>query len=287
MTKLLYLDCSAGISGDMTAAALLDVGGDEAAVRRALDSLEVEGFRVEISTVVKSGLTVRDFNVIPDAPWENHDHDMDYLHGNGFQNLHGADSVTKDAGVKHPCALEHTHHAGNPHHRHLADIEAIIDNASMTDTAKELACRMFGFVAAAEARVHGVAPEEVHFHEVGAIDSIADIVAIAVAFDSLGVDGVIVGDLPFGSGSVRCQHGLIPVPAPATLAIAEAASLPMVSSSVEGELVTPTGAAVAATLRSVDALPERFRVCSVGMGAGKRAYDTSGILRAIIIEPEE
>ena len=155
----------------------------------------------------------------------------------------------------------------------------------MTPSAKNLAHRIFGYVARAEARAHGVSLADVHFHEVGAVDSIADIVAIAVAADSLDVDGAIVADLPCGHGTVRCQHGLIPVPAPATAFIAEEAGLPLTPIDVEGELVTPTGAAVAAALRTQAALPERFAIKAIGMGAGKRAYDTPGILRALIIEP--
>lgn len=155
----------------------------------------------------------------------------------------------------------------------------------MTEGAKELARRIFGLVADAEARAHGLPRDEVHFHEVGAVDSIADIVAIAVAVDDLAPDGVVVSDLPCGHGMVRCQHGLIPVPAPATALIAEACGLAMMPVNVVGELVTPTGAAVAGALRTQDALPERFAIRRIGMGAGKRSYDTPGILRAMIIEP--
>lgn len=275
MTKLLYLECTSGISGDMCAAALLDAGASEEAVRRALESLPVEGFAVEISRVKKSGLDVCDFSVVLDAAHENHDHDMAYLHGHGGTSEHGH-------------GHDHGHGApGGHHHRGPAEIAQIIDGAAMTDGAKAIAHRMFGFVADAEARAHGVPVGEVHFHEVGAVDSIADIIAIAVAADDLAPDGVVVSDLPCGYGTVRCQHGLIPVPAPATAFIAEAAGLMLSPVDVEGELVTPTGAAAAAALRTEAALPERFSIKAIGMGAGKRAYDTPGILRAMIIEPAE
>ncbi|WP_304426607.1 nickel insertion protein [uncultured Adlercreutzia sp.] len=288
MTQLLYLECTSGISGDMAAAALLDLGADEAAVRRAMESLPVEGFSIEVTRVVKSGLDVCDFNVVLDDAHENHDHDMAYLHGAA------ADARAEEHGHGHDH--DHGHgrgrgdghsHGHTHHHRGPADIEALIDGADMTPGAKALARSMFGYVARAEARAHGVPLSEVHFHEVGAVDSIADIVAIAVAADSLGVDGVVVGDLPCGRGTVRCQHGVIPVPAPATVFIAEEAGLVLAPSEVEGELVTPTGAAVAAALRTQTALPERFTVQRIGMGAGKRAYDTPGILRALLIEPQE
>lgn len=283
MTKLLYLECTSGISGDMCAAALLDAGASEEAVRRALESLPVEGFAVEISRVKKSGLDVCDFSVVLDAAHENHDHDMAYLHGQGGASEHGHDH---DHGHAHDH--DHAHGAlGGHHHRGPAEIAQIIDGAAMTDGAKAIAHRTFGFVADAEARAHGVPVGEVHFHEVGAVDSIADIIAIAVAADDLAADGVVVSDLPCGYGTVRCQHGLIPVPAPATAFIAEAAGLTLSPVGVEGELVTPTGAAAAAALRTEAALPERFSIKAIGMGAGKRAYDTPGILRAMIIEPAE
>lgn len=286
MTKLLYLECTSGISGDMVAAALLDAGASEEAVRRALDSLDVEGFSVEITRVQKSGLDVCDFNVVLDAAHENHDHDMAYLHGRdrAHVHVHGHDHVHghgDGAGRSHGNGHSHGEH----HHRGPREIAALIDGAAMTEGAKAIAHAVFGYVAAAEARAHGVPVEEVHFHEVGAVDSIADIVAIAVAADDLACDGVVVADLPCGYGTVRCQHGLIPVPAPATAFIAEAAGLPLTPIDVEGELVTPTGAAVAAALRTHDALPERFAIRAIGAGAGKRAYDTPGILRAMIIEP--
>lgn len=306
MTKLLYLECTSGISGDMAAAALLDAGASEEAVRRALGSLDVEGFSVEITRVRKSGLDVCDFNVVLDAAHENHDHDMAYLHGRDHSHDHDHGHAYDhdhgracDHGHGHARGHDHArghgggagHSHGNGrfhgehHHRGPREIAALIDGAAMTEGAKAIAHAVFGYVAAAEARAHGVPVEEVHFHEVGAVDSIADIVAIAVAVDDLACDGVVVADLPCGYGTVRCQHGLIPVPAPATALIAEAAGLPLTPVDVEGELVTPTGAAVAAALRTHDALPERFAIRAIGAGAGKRAYDTPGILRAMIVEP--
>ena len=281
----LYLECYSGISGDMVTAALLDLGADEVVLRKALASLPLDGFSINISRVKKAGLDACDFDVVLDAEHENHDHDMAYLHGQGGASEHGH-GHDHDHGHAH----DHDHGHGAPgdhHHRGPAEIAEIIDGAAMTDGAKAIAHRMFGFVADAEARAHGVPVGEVHFHEVGAVDSIADIIAIAVAADDLAPDGVVVSDLPCGYGTVRCQHGLIPVPAPATAFIAEAAGLTLSPVDVEGELVTPTGAAAAAALRTESVLPERFSIKAIGMGAGKRAYATPGILRAMIIEPVE
>ncbi len=289
MNDLLYLECTAGISGYMAAAALLDLGADEAVVRQALDSLPVEGFSVEITRVVKSGLDACDFNVVLDDEHENHDHDMAYLHGPSHSHAHDHahdHDHDHDHGHAHDHHHSHSYDHGTAHaHRGLRDIEAIIKAASMTEGAKQLATAMFAIVAEAEARAHGIPVDEVHFHEVGAVDSIADIVAIAVAVDQLAPAGVVVTDLPCGRGTVRCQHGLIPVPAPATAFIAQAHDIPLTPVAVEGELVTPTGAAVVAALRTQGQLPERFTIKGIGMGAGKRAYETSGILRAMLIEP--
>lgn len=302
MRKILYLECSSGISGDMTAAALLDAGADEAAVRRALESLPVDGFEVRITRVVKSGLDVCDFDVVLDAAHENHDHDMAYLHGHehGEASAHDHDHEHERAhgeahvhdhdhthGEAHVHDHDHAHDGGHRHeHRGMAEIGAIIDAADMTDRAKEIARAVFAVIAEAEARAHGVSVDQVHFHEVGAVDSIADIVAIAAALDSLDVDDVVVSDLVEGTGTVRCQHGIIPVPVPAVVNIAAAHGLPLRITDVRGELVTPTGAAVAAAVRTRDALPERFTIERVGMGAGKRAYETPGILRAMILHAE-
>ena len=292
--KILYLECSSGISGDMTAAALLDAGADEAAVRRALESLPVDGFEVRITRVVKSGLDVCDFDVVLDAAHENHDHDMAYLHGHehGEASAHDHDhdhehEHTHGEAHVHDHDHDHTRDGGHRHeHRGMAEIGAIIDAADMTDRAKEIARAVFAVIAEAEARAHGVSVDQVHFHEVGAVDSIADIVAIAAALDSLDVDDVVVSDLVEGTGTVRCQHGIIPVPVPAVVNIAAAHGLPLRITDVRGELVTPTGAAVAAAVRTRDALPERFIIERVGMGAGKRAYETPGILRAMILHAE-
>ena len=185
-----------------------------------------------------------------------------------------------------PAHDAHPHE--HPHeHRGMAEIAAILEAASLTDGARERALRIFGIIAEAEAKAHGVPVAEVHFHEVGAVDSIVDIVAAAVALDDLasqGIEDVVVEELVEGRGTICCQHGIIPVPAPAVVNIARAACLPLRLTAVEGELVTPTGAAIAAAARTRTRLPERFVVRRVGMGAGKRAYDTAGILRALVIE---
>ena len=183
----------------------------------------------------------------------------------------------------------HSHAHGHHHeHRHLADVQAIIDATDMTDSAKDLANEIFLIVAEAESAAHALPLEEVHFHEVGAIDSIVDIIAAAVCFDSLGIDEVIVPKLTEGTGTVRCQHGVLPVPVPATLNIINAYDMPLEIMDAKGEYVTPTGAAIAAALCTSHKLPKQFKVLDIGLGAGKRAYtERTNILRAFLIETEE
>lgn len=266
--QTLYLECTSGISGDMTVAALLDLGADEAVLRTALKSLPVDGYRVEITRVKKSGLDMCDFHVILDEKHENHDHDMEYLYGH---------------------AHDHTHTHSHIHeHRNLGDIVRIIEQGDLTDGAKELAVRIFWILAKAEAKAHGVPEYQVHFHEVGAVDSIVDIVAAAVCLDNLNIKEVIVPKLCEGQGTIRCQHGILPVPVPATMNIVQAHHLPLQITEVQGELVTPTGAAIVAAIRTSGDLPKVFSVERLGMGAGKRQYERPSMLRAMLIQsPDE
>lgn len=180
----------------------------------------------------------------------------------------------------------HHHHEHHHHHgRHLAEILDIIAETDMTDSAKALAGKMFHIVAEAESLAHHMPLEEVHFHEVGAIDSIVDIIAAAVTFDSLGITDVIIPCLTEGRGTVRCQHGVLPVPVPATMNIIEAYDMPLTIMEAKGEYVTPTGAAIAAAICTTHQLPKAFRIVGTGLGAGKRAYtERTNILRAYLIE---
>ena len=180
----------------------------------------------------------------------------------------------------------HHHHEHHHHHgRHLAEIMGIIAATDMTDSAKALAGKMFHIVAEAESLAHHMPLEEVHFHEVGAIDSIVDIIAAAVTFDSLGITDVIIPCLTEGTGTVRCQHGVLPVPVPATMNIIEAYDMPLTIMEAKGEYVTPTGAAIAAAICTTHQLPKAFRIVRMGLGAGKRAYtERTNILRAYLIE---
>ena len=279
MSKTLYLECYSGISGDMTVAALLDLGADREVLKESLKSLPVGGFRTEITRVKKSGLDACDFSVILEQ--DNHDHDMEYLHGSE-KSYTGHHEHSHE--VNHEHHHGHTHSHEHPHeHRGMKEITEIIQKSEMTARAKKMAMRVFDILAQAESKAHGVPVEEVHFHEVGAVDSIVDIAAIAICMDNLDISNVIVPVLYEGTGFIRCQHGQIPVPVPAVTHIAETHKLKLKITDIQGELVTPTGAAVVAAFRTSDKLPEDFTMLKTGIGAGKRQYRCPGILRAMLI----
>ncbi len=242
MKQKLDLEGYAGISGDMTVGALLDLGADEEKLRTALASLQLDGYTVEIGRAKKGGLSVCDFDV----------------------------------------QTEETHT-----HRHLPEITRILTDSAMTEDAKELALRIFSILAEAESKAHGVSVDEVHFHEVGAIDSIVDVAAAAICLDDLGITDVIVPALWEGCGTIPCAHGILPIPVPATLNIVQAHGLLLCQTDTEGEFVTPTGAAIAAAVCTERQLPACYRVDRVGLGGGKREYERPSILRAMLITPQE
>lgn len=267
MSKL-YLECNAGISGDMTVGALLDLGADREVLKQALSSLPLFGFQIKIGRVKKSGLDVCDFAVLLDREYENNDHDMEYLHGAPRTEPKRAHK-TPDGGC-----------------RTLSEITEIIRQSGLTKRAKETAIRIFTVLGEAEAKAHGESPETVHFHEVGAVDSIVDIAAAAVCLDDLDITEVIVPKLCEGTGTVRCAHGILPVPVPAVTNIVSEYQIALEPTGVFGELITPTGAAIAAAIRTDEKLPETFRIKKIGLGAGKRSYERPSILRAMLIETD-
>ncbi len=254
MTKYLYFEGSCGISGDMTVASLLDLGANREKMDKAIASLNLEGFHYHVERKNSYSIAGLDFDV--------HLHHLEEAHEEHY----------------------HEHHHHHHEHRHLSDVYAIIERAEMTSSARDLAKRIFLIVAQAEAKAHGVAVDEVHFHEVGAIDSIVDIISAAVLLDDLGIDKVIVSGLSEGSGTVMCQHGELPVPVPAVLNIATEHGIVLRSTSNKGEMVTPTGIAIIAALNPQDNLPQSYKVLKSGIGLGKRDFGHANFLRTMIIE---
>ncbi|MGI6020761.1 MAG: nickel pincer cofactor biosynthesis protein LarC [Lachnospiraceae bacterium] len=307
MGKQLYLQCEAGISGDMLVAALLDLGADEKKIYDAFENCGLSDFEIKISDVKKSGIRCKDFSVILQN--DNKDHDMEYLHGHEHGEGHGHEHSHepghdhehghgKEHSFKHEHSHEHHDHThdhehihehghGHDHlHRNIGDIYEIIDNCRITPAAKATAKKIFEVIAHAEAKAHDIPAKEVHFHEVGAVDSIVDVISIAVCLDDLGVSEVIIPEICEGRGTVRCMHGILPVPVPAVANIASDYSLPLRIMNARGEFVTPTGAAAAAAIMTSHTLPEKMRIIKTGIGAGKRSYEIPSMLRAMIIEAQ-
>lgn len=255
MSKYLYLEGACGISGDMTVAALLSLGASQAKLDAVLKSLNIGGFDYQITQKASYSISGCDFAVTLHHPEHHHE-----------EHYH-----------------EHHHHE----HRHLSEVYEIIDRGEMSHKAKALAKKIFYIIAEAEGKAHGCPPEEVHFHEVGAVDSIIDIISAAVLLDDLNIDKVIVQGLNEGTGFVMCQHGRLPVPVPAVANIAEKYGIALRQSSDNGEMVTPTGIAIAAAIRTADKLPKAYKISKTGIGLGKKDFGHANFLRAMIIENVE
>ena len=291
MGKILYLECNSGISGDMTVGALLDLGADRQVLENALESLGVDGYHLHFGRKVVCGLDAFDFDVHLEADGHGHSHEHTHRQEDAYERVDscGHSEVHEHChGHKHEHSHEHEDGHSHSHtHRNLHDIYHIIDHLDSNERVKEMARTMFRIVAEAESKAHGLPVEQVHFHEVGAIDSIVDIISVAVCMDNLGVEDVVVSALSEGHGHVRCQHGVLPVPVPATANIASSYGLKLHFTDNDGEMVTPTGAAIAAALRTKDRLPSSCRLLKVGMGAGNKVFKQANVLRAMLLETSQ
>ncbi|MFN3198372.1 MAG: nickel pincer cofactor biosynthesis protein LarC [Bradymonadia bacterium] len=262
--RVLYFDCFSGLAGDMTLGALIDLGLDVEALVAALRTLPLEGWHLEHHTVVRNGLRATDVHVKVGEAEEG-------------------PAVESPEGDAH-----HHHHHDDHHHHHYRDIVNCIEGGRLPAEVVRRARAAFDEIARAEAHVHGSTIEEVHFHEVGAVDSIIDIVGVAWGLWSLGIDHVESAPPPIGRGFIRSAHGRMPCPAPATLEILK--GLPIIGTELNRELVTPTGAAfVKAWARRVGSFPEMV-VEGVGFGAGDAEFpDRPNLLRLVLgrEQPEE
>ncbi len=297
MPNKLYLECYSGISGDMTVAALLDLGADQQVLLEGLESLNLPGYQLKIGRVKKNGIDACDFDVILDEPEHHHDHEHEHHHDHEHEHHHDHEHEHHhdhehehhhDHDHEHHHDHDHEHHHDHHHHhdhvhRNIGDIFAIIDQSKISDRAKQTAKDIFRIIAAAESKAHGIAEDQVHFHEVGAVDSIVDIVSAAICLDNLDITEAVVSDLYEGCGYVHCQHGLMPVPVPAVVNIAADNALRLRLTQTRGEMITPTGAAIAAYLSKGGKLPESFVIEKIGLGAGKKDFATANILRAFLI----
>jgi uncharacterized protein (TIGR00299 family) protein len=245
--KLLYLDCFAGISGDMFLGALLDLGVSEDALRAELSKLQLPGYQISSRRVVKQNISATKFDVIT------------------------LEDSTPHRGVAT------THHQ----HRGYAEIIAMIEKSGLSEAVRERAERVFRRIGEAEAKIHGIPLEKVHFHEIGAVDSIVDVVGACIAVEALGVDEIQASPPRLGSGFVETAHGRFPVPAPATLELLK--GIPVQSSSDPVELVTPTGAALLAEFCTKFGPMPAMSIEKIGYGAGSRDLEKApNVLRAVL-----
>ena len=272
--RLLYIDCFSGIAGDMMVGALLDLGVSEAYVRAELQKLDLDGYELSVTRAARHGIVGADVQVRVAGD----DAHLMHFHANANHHEHEH---------KHEREHEHEHEHGHEHeheHEHGRSwpaIRALIANSSLTDGARTLALDAFERLAMAEGKLHGVPPDEVHFHEVGAIDAIVDICASAIAIDWLKIDRVVAAPVPAPRGFVTCQHGTMPLPAPATLQLLRGALLQPVDS--EGEWVTPTGAALLTALTAEHGPIPAMRVTAIGYGVGDwDPPDRANLLRLIL-----
>ncbi|MGC2195854.1 MAG: nickel pincer cofactor biosynthesis protein LarC [Terriglobales bacterium] len=269
--KIAYLDCFSGMSGDMFLGALIDAGVSPEVLEKTVAALDV-GARLAISKVNRSGITATKVDVLvhgeKELPREefwaqhetHHDHSHDHARGHDEARAHSHAPAASRAGT--PALHEHG--------RSLKEIKRIIGGAAISDSAKQTAIAIFEALGAAEAKIHNLDIEAVHFHEVGAVDAMVDIVGAAVGAEALGVEEIVCSPLNVGGGTVKCAHGVFPVPAPATVELLQGA--PVYSSGIQAELLTPTGAAIVKTLATrFGAFPE-MKIERSGYGAGTHDF---------------
>jgi len=292
--RIAYLDCFSGISGDMFLGALVDAGVSPRLLEDTVAALDI-GARLEISRVVRSGISATKVDVYAngekDLPrevfWKQQGHD--HAHEDArevFWKQQWHDHAHEDARGESGHAAAHEHEGAPAHHGHgrsLTEIRGIIENAAISSTAKATAIRIFEALGKAEAQIHGTSIERVHFHEIGAVDAMVDIVCAAVGAESLAVEEWVCSPLNVGGGTVQCAHGTLPVPAPATLKLLRDA--PVYSSGPQVELVTPTGAAIVNTLSGRFAPFPAMKIEKAGYGAGTRDFpEHPNLLRLTIGE---
>jgi uncharacterized protein (TIGR00299 family) protein len=284
--RIAYLDCFSGISGDMFLGALLDAGVPAKLLEDAIAALNI-GARLEISGVNRSGISATKVDLLISDGKDHPGADAEKIQAHGHSHEHSHKHGEHD----HDHAHEDRAHSDRQSHsndqdRGLNEIREIILRApAISDAAKRTAVKIFEALGAAEAKIHDVDIEKVHFHEVGAVDAMVDIVCAAVGSEALGVDQFVCSPLNVGAGTVKCAHGVFPVPAPATLELLRDA--PVYSSGVQAELVTPTGAAIVRTLVSSFGQFPRMKIERAGYGAGTRDFSGhANVLRLTIGESD-
>ena len=305
----LYFEMYSGISGDMTIGALLDLGASREKLENAIKSLNITGYELSFSRTKKNGIDAYNFDVElhnhpdeehhhhdehehhhdrPDHDEHEHHHDHHHHYHHHYEYEHHHDHHDHHHRDEHEHHHDHHHHHEHSHeHRNLKDVYEIIDRGDFNDNIKNNAKKIFDIIANSESKAHNIDKNEVHFHEVGAIDSIIDIVGVSVLLDDLNVEEIYFSDLYDGKGYQKCAHGMMPVPVPAVLNIVNAHNLKLNIIDDIGEHITPTGAAIVANFNRGYKL-EDFTIKKIGLGAGNKDFaNTTNILRVMEIETDK
>ena len=286
--RTLYLECAMGAAGDMLMAALLELTDDREGFIRRMNALGIPGVKVEAEKAVRCGIAGTHIRVevqgeeetsrdVHDGPEHCHEHEHAHEHDHGHDHDHG-----RHHGHDHNHGHDHGHH----HHPHtsLAGVEAVIDGLAVSEKVKADAKAVYALIAEAESHVHGKPVDEIHFHEVGTMDAVADVVGVCLLMEEIGAESILASPVHVGSGQVRCMHGILPVPAPATEYLLR--GIPAYGGRVQGELCTPTGAAL---LRHfVNRFGDRpvMRTKAVGYGMGQKEFEQANCVRAFLGESE-
>ena len=288
--KTLYLECGMGAAGDMLTAALLELTKDRQAFIDRMNSIGLPGVQVAAEPAVKCGITGTHMRVTVNGeeeepgdaeahhPHEHHDHDHEHPHEHPHDHEHN-----HEHDHEHPHDHEHSH--GHHHHSSMKDIETLIDGLAVSERVKADARAVYGLIADAESKVHGRPVTEIHFHEVGTMDAVADVVGVCILMEMLAPDRVMASPVHAGSGRVRCAHGILPVPAPATALILQ--GIPSYGGQVAGELCTPTGAALLKHFVSQFGDRPVMAVEAIGYGMGKKDFEQANCVRAFLGESGE
>ena len=291
--RIAYLECFSGISGDMFIGALVGAGVSPKLLEETVAALNI-GARLEISSVVRNSISATKADVwISDREKDRPRDGENTFHQQAHTHTHAQAGMPVPHAHHHPHEHEHPvveddryHHDEHAHGRHLSEIKKIVSGAAISKKAKQRALAIFQALGEAEATIHNVPIEKIHFHEVGAVDAIVDIVCAAVASEALGVDEWVCSPVNVGGGTVQCAHGRLPVPAPATVELLR--GIPIYSSGVDKELTTPTGAAIVKTLASKFGPIPSFKIEATGYGAGTRDFPThANVLRISVGEAIE
>ncbi len=304
--KTLYIECAMGAAGDMLTAALLELMPDKEAALAKLNAMGIPGVVFEAEPSAKCGITGTHMRVLIHGEEEgavpcghthehhhdhahehHHEHEHDHVHEHHHEHDHHVHThahAQEDAHCHDSDAHDHAHHHEHDAHHHthhgMAEIRSLIAGLAVSETVKEKALAVYQSIAAAESKVHGAEVDQIHFHEVGSMDAVADVTAVCLLMELLAPEQVIVSPIHVGSGTVLCAHGRLPVPAPATALILE--GMPIYGGNVQGELCTPTGAALLKTFADSFAPMPPMTVAKTGYGMGTKNFEQANCLRAML-----